>query len=223
MEKSKRDAMFTKYHYLVIGIVRKMKRALHFRAEEDDLCADGSIGLLDAINKFDSSRNVRFGSYAAWRIKGAIIDGLRKRNWVSRKTQKNITLMERTTQELAHELNRPPYQEETARRMKISVGELKEIEERAIARSSPESLQGYSSDVMLSHASSNSPDPGDAIQLQDLVEGCVTLLTEREEFIWRMYYVNHLTQREIGKICRISESRTCQIIKHMQDHIRLPA
>ena len=222
MTKSKRDAMFSKYHYLVIGIVRKMKCAIHFRGEEDDLCADGSIGLLDAINKFDPSRNIRFASYAAWRIKGAVIDGLRKRNWVSRTVQKNITRMERTTQELAHELNRPPHQEETARRMKISMVKLKEIEEKAVAQSSPE-LQGLSSDVMLANAPSNSPAPEDATQFRDLVEECVTLLTEREEFIWRMYYVNHLTMREIGGMCGISESRTCQIIKHLKERVRLPA
>ena len=106
--------------------------------------------------------------------------------------------------------------------MKIPVGTLKKIKEKAVAQSSPE-LQGISSDAALANAPSNSPAPEDAIQFRDLVEGCVTHLTEREAFIWRMYYVNHLTMREIGGMCRISESRTCQIIKHLKERVRLPA
>ncbi len=215
--------MFEKYHYLVVGIVRKLKRGLPFHADEDDLCADGSIGLLDAIARFDKSKNVAFPSYAGYRIRGQILDGLRKRNWMSCSAQKRITKMHKTIQELGHELNRPPYRHETARRMKVSLKKLAEIEVRAVSQVTPESLQGLSSDVMMDTTPSNIPAPEEGVLFEDLIGDCVTFLTVREQAMWRLRYVEGRKIREIGDIYRISESRTCQLLKRIDHRVRLPA
>lgn len=223
MRITTRDAMFEKYHYLVFAIARKMKRGLAFRVDVDDLCADGAIGLLDAIARFDKSKGVPFSSYAGFRVRGEIIDGLRKRNWMSRTVQTNINKMERATQELGHELKRPPHRDETARRMKVSLEKLGEIEARSLAQTSPESLQGLASEVVMDITPSNIPAPEDRIVFKDLVDGCVSLLNGRQKSIWRLRYLGGLTIREIADIHGLSESRVCQLLKRMGEQVRLPA
>lgn len=189
----------------------------------DDLISVGIMGLLDAVDRFDPSRQTTLRTYAEYRIRGAMLDELRSAEWTPRHLQKRINDLKSTYSKLEKKLGRPPSEEEVAEEMGIEIEELykllqdasgsitlslEEIETRMDSSGNGdynihEHLQDRSADDPLTMTEK-------ADTRRKLLEA-IDKLPEREKLILSLYYWEELTFKEIGKILNISESRVSQL------------
>src|SRR5579872_3242697 len=125
-----REEIVHKYLHLVKYVAGRISVNLPPNVELNDLINDGILGLIDAIEKYDDARGVKFETYAITRINGAILDALRSLDWVPRAVRQRARELERVYQELEIELDRAPTQEEVAARMGLSIRELDQLMQR---------------------------------------------------------------------------------------------
>ena len=118
-----KDKLILEYAPLIRFIAQKIAIRLPSNIELDDLISSGVIGLMDAIEKYDPSRDNKFKTYAEFRIRGAILDELRSQDWVPRSVRDKAKLLDRATVELENDLGRSPTEEEVAEKLQISVEE----------------------------------------------------------------------------------------------------
>ena len=197
--------------------------------EYEDLVSYGMIGLMDAINKFDSTKGMKFSSYASIRIKGAMIDELRKNRPISKGAMDRLNKYNKAIDLLQGKLLREPSQKEIAEYLEISFDEVSEIE-NYINYISMVSLENIilsdDEDVNLMGVieDKNSPSPDSSLQDKEQLEvltKAIELLKEKDRTILNLYYYEGLTLKEIGKILSVSESRVCQLhsraIRNLRD------
>jgi RNA polymerase sigma factor for flagellar operon FliA len=203
---------------LVKHIAEKLKERLHPCIQLDDLVSAGVFGLIDAIQKFDISRGVKFESYAYERIRGSMLDELRRIDWAPRLLRARQNQYERAYYKLEKELNRPPTDQELAREMKISVKELQELYQEISMSASILSLHqtfSDSDDDTISELQivedKKAMKPAEESIRKDLTQYITKYLPEKERKILMMYYYDDLTLKEIGTVLGLSESRVCQI------------
>jgi RNA polymerase sigma factor for flagellar operon FliA len=195
--------------------------------DTDDLVGYGVIGLIDAIDRFDPSRGVKFETYASVRIKGAIIDELRKLSWVPRSALKKITALNRAREELMDMLGREPNDEEVASSLEITVEDLRKIE-GYINYLSVSSLEDVifatDDDMCLSSVveDTRSPKPEEVLEKKErysALKDAIEVLGEKDKLLMSLYYYEKMTLKEIGEVMGISESRVCQL--HSRAILRL--
>ena len=207
-----------------------MSSGLPAHVEEADLISYGLIGLINAIERFDPEREIKFETYAITRIKGAIIDELRALDWVPRSVRARAREIERAHAKLEHRLHRTPTDEEMARELGITVEEFQEAWSRSpTPRSSRSTSCGRSSDSCGDQVSlldtlqdPDAPDPQqllDASELKDRLADAIAALPEREKLVIALYYYENLTLREIGEVLGVTESRISQL--HTKAVLRL--
>ncbi|HBM81486.1 MAG: FliA/WhiG family RNA polymerase sigma factor [Clostridiales bacterium] len=223
-----REEKIIRYLPLVKYIVGRTFVSKYSPVSVDDLISFGVIGLIDAIDKFDPSKGVKFETYACIRIKGAIIDELRKLNWVPRSTTAKVSKLNQAREKLKNELKREPTDEETADALGIDLYELRKIE-GYINYLSMESLdevvfQSDGDDVHLYSLieDERSPRPEKMIEDREMIKvlkKAIDMLNEKDRLVLALYYYEKLTLKEIGKLLGITESRVCQI--HSRVIIRL--
>ncbi len=218
--KPSTEEMVDQYLPLVRQIVDQMNVKNKHEFDRDDLISIGIIGLMDAIQKFDFEKNVPFVHYAKWRIRGAIIDELRRNGRVSRDKIKKLKMVNEARNQLQQSLLREPRDEEICELLKISLQELYEIENTI------HHLSQYSLEEILFVGDERE------FQLMDIIEDTKVLspeedyiqreresrlaeaierLSEREKIILNLYYKEELTLKEIGGLLDISLSRVSQI------------
>lgn len=187
--------------------------------EYEDLVSYGMIGLIDAINKFDESKGMKFSSYASIRIKGAIIDELRKNRPISKGAMDKLNKYNKAIEDLQNKLFREPTNNEVAEYLNISLSEIAEIE-GYINYISMVSLENviFSDDedinLMGIIEDKNSPSPHIYVEDKERLEilsKAIELLKEKDRVILNLYYYEGLTLKEIGKVLGVSESRVCQL------------
>lgn len=185
----------------------------------DDLVSYGVIGLIDAISKFDESKGIKFSSYASIRIKGAIIDEIRKCRPISKGAMDKLNKYNLAVEKLQNKLFREPTNEEIAKEMKLSLSEVGEVE-NYINYISIVSLEDmiFSEDedmtVMGIIEDKNSPSPEDVYENSEQVEilgEAIEELNEKDRLVLNLYYYEGLTLKEIGSILKVSKSRVCQL------------
>jgi RNA polymerase sigma factor for flagellar operon FliA len=195
--------------------------------ETEDLVHAGILGLMDALEKYDSSREAQFKTYAEFRIRGAMLDEIRSQNWIPRSIQEKVSLLHRTTEELTKRLGREPNQDELAAELKMEKEELYQflIQARASSMLSLDDLGLEDKDEKVFYealADEKSEDPLFSLlneeSRQKLVEA-VSLLPEKEKLVVSLYYREELNMKDIGKILKLTESRVCQL--HSQAISRL--
>jgi RNA polymerase sigma factor for flagellar operon FliA len=228
MEKKSRDELILKYCPFVKNVVLKM--AVKFpidRADMDDLINVGIIGLMGAIEKYDSGRNVQFETFAYLRIKGAVLDEMRQRDWASRSARSKDSSIEKALAELKKELGRQPCEEEIAAYLGVSMDEYFELlgDARGVSILSAEDLPP---DYLEKHSSA---DVFDSLQgenpLRNLIgselmtglKTSIDALPEKEKLVLSLYYYEELTMKEIGRVMELTESRVCQL--HSQAVLRM--
>ncbi|RMG75038.1 MAG: FliA/WhiG family RNA polymerase sigma factor [Nitrospirae bacterium] len=197
----------------------------------DDLISAGIIGLLDAIEKFNPSKQATLKTYAEYRIKGAMLDELRAAEWIPKHLQKKINDMKNTYSELEKRFGRPPSEEEVAEEMGVDVEEVFKILNSA-HRSTTLSIEGISQKIdnkndgdynIYEHLEDDSsPNPLKIIEDKEkkkILADKIRTLPEREQLILSLYYWEELTFKEIGEVLGVSESRVSQL--HSQALMRL--
>ncbi len=228
LDQEKRDELILTYTPLIKYIAVRLASRLPPQVSVDDLISCGIIGLIDAINKFDLSKNVQFKTYAEFRIKGAMLDELRALDWVPRSVRRKITDLERTYEGLEKKLGRPAADEEVAEAMGISLEEFHKLldETKSVSFMDIDFLRQKSTHsfggALCEAFSGDEKDPFAAIslsQIRDLAASAISELPEKEKLTVTLYYYEELTMKEIGQVLGYTESRISQM--HSKAMLRL--
>jgi len=224
----KRDELILTYTPLIKYIATRLASRLPPHVALDDLISCGIIGLIDAIDKFDLSKNVQFKTYAEFRIKGAMLDELRALDWVPRSVRSKITNLENTYSQLEKKLGRPANDEEMAGAMNLPLEGFHKLldETKAVTFMDIELLKQRAPEVGGASISElfedTGYDPFSALsfaQIRDLVAKAISELPEKEKFTVSLYYFEELTMKEIGQVLGYTESRISQM--HSKAVLRL--
>jgi RNA polymerase sigma factor for flagellar operon FliA len=218
------DICVEDYAELVKRIAQHMVAKMPASVQVDDLIQSGMIGLLEAAKKYDGSRGASFETYAGIRIRGAIVDEIRKGDWVPRSVHRNSRLISSTIRQLEARLGRDAKDSEIAEAMDIGIDEYYVMSRDASSSRLFSIDDTFESDDAVISEDKKSPfvDPHEGAQQQALKESLVTAidnLPEREKLVLSLYYDEELNLKEIGHILGVSESRVSQI--HSQAALRL--
>ncbi len=219
-----REKLITEYAYLAKYAVDRLNLNPSGALGYEDLIGHAVVGLIDAIEKFDLDRAVKFETYALTRIRGEVIDVIRSLDWAPRSVRKNETDLRKAYAELEMRLERPATDHEVAEHLGITVFELEKML-MDVGQSAVLSLDDIISnggDVLASGDEDHFCDPADHVQRVEqkrLLAMAVDDLPERERTVIGLYYYNKLTQKEIAAVLGVTESRVCQI--HTKATLRL--
>ncbi|WP_426349154.1 FliA/WhiG family RNA polymerase sigma factor [Alloiococcus sp. CFN-8] len=194
----------------------------------EDLVGYGMLGLMDAIKKFDETKGMKFSTYASIRIKGAMIDQIRKDSPISKGAMDKLNRYNQTVDKLQSELLREPSNQEVAIEMGISLADLSEIENyiNYISIVSLEDLIFSEEDdipLIGTIEDDKSPSPEKSYEEKEQLEflgKAIELLKDKDRQVLTLYYYENLTLKEIGKILNVSESRVCQLHSRAIIHLR---
>lgn len=224
-----RDELITTYAPLVRFVVGRLGIPPSCMLDADDLLSCGTIGLINAIDRFDPARGSRFESFATTRIRGSVIDHLRSLNWLPRTAMARIRQMEYAIANLEQRLGRPPREDEIAEEAHISTSRYRQMLQEAgtIVLSLDAPLGPLAQEEGLTSLADlledeHSPEPDEQVEAQELMamlRVALNELPERERMLLALYYREELTMKEISKIMNVSESRICQL--HIQAILRL--
>jgi RNA polymerase sigma factor for flagellar operon FliA len=216
-----REEVVVEYAPLVRHIANRLAARLPENLDRDDLVQAGMIGLLDAIEKYDSGREAQFRTYAEFRIKGAMLDDLRASDWVPRTVREHADRISRAHTELAAALGRAPKENEIADRLGLTLDDYHDLllKARAINLLSledlaPASEEGDRADIFDVIEDPFATDPLEALSLQDMKRKLVQAIQElpdKEQLVLSLYYDEGLNLKEIGAVLGITESRASQI------------
>lgn len=196
--------------------------------EYEDLVSYGMIGLMDALNKFDESKGMKFSTYASIRIKGSMIDELRRNSPISKGAMDKLNRYNEAIERLQKKLNKEPNLIQIADELNISLKEVSEIENyiNYISVISLEDLIFSSEDevpLIGTIKDDKSPSPEKHVEENeqlDYLAKAIELLNEKDRLVVTLYYYEELTLKEIGKILSVSESRVCQLHSRAIIHLK---
>jgi len=213
-----REKLILEYIPLVKVVAGRLSMYLGYSVDYEDLCSYGIFGLIDAIDKFDSDKDVKFETYASLRIRGAILDQIRKLDWIPRTVRQRQRQLDTVTRELENELGRPATDDEISKRLGISEDELTEWQAQCKVNNVV-SLNEYletGDDISneSAGASRHFDSPENAFLKDELKEKLLEsleVLTEKEKNVVVLYYYEELTLKEISNVLEVSESRVSQL------------
>jgi RNA polymerase sigma factor FliA len=221
-DQSARERLVVAYAPLVKFVAGRTGARLPSHVDQADLISYGMIGLIEAMERFQPDRQIRFETFAIQRIRGAILDELRSLDWVPRSVRTRARDIEKANSQLENELGRAPTDEELAEHLNMSEDELQE----ALLEISNSSILALEELWMTPDASGdklalldtiedeNAPDPQAALdtsEVRDRLAEAIQDLPERETLVVALYYFENLTLREIGEVLGVTESRVSQL------------
>ena len=219
-DESARESLIIHFSPLVKFVAGRVGVGLPRNVEQSDLISYGMFGLIDAIDKFDLERNIKFETYAVNRIKGAILDELRSLDWVPRSVRARAREIQRSLAEMEHRLQRAVGEQELAEHMGVplptlqtQLGEIAGLGFVALDELLDPSERGSSS-VSDMVADPKAIDPGGSFEDQEnryFLSDAINRLPERERLVITLYYYEGMTLSEIGAVLGVTESRICQI------------
>ncbi len=209
-------------------IARRIHQHLPQHVPFEDLVHAGIVGLIDALNKFDSEKNVKFASYAKFRIRGAILDSLREMDWSPRDLRRKSRQIDIVMQQLQTELGRTVSAPELAKAMGLSLSEMQHLlnEIRGLEIGSLQCEvygDGQETDLAQNIAGPPDQDPFTlcmAGERKQRLQKAIAQLPEREQQVLMLYYQQELTMREVGELMGVGESRVSQIHTLAVEHLR---
>ncbi|OKP02431.1 RNA polymerase sigma factor FliA [Xenorhabdus eapokensis] len=222
-----KNSLWKRYVPLVRHEALRLQVRLPANVELDDLLQAGGIGLLNAVERFDSMQGTAFTTYAVQRIRGAMLDELRSRDWAPRSVRRNAREVTQTIRKLEQELGRPASEQEVAKELKINLIEYRQIlldtnNSQLFSYDEWHEIHGESCEPVIEEEHETNP-------LQLLLEGdlrqrvieVIESLPEREKMVLTLYYQEELNLKEIGAVLNVGESRVSQL--HSQAIKRLRA
>jgi RNA polymerase sigma factor for flagellar operon FliA len=224
-----RDRLILHYAPLVKYVAGRVGSGLPAHVEQADLVSYGTFGLIDAITRYEPSREVKFESYAMARIRGAIIDELRSTDWIPRSVRMRAREFERTVASLETKLQRSPTDSEVADAMGVEVEEIRKF----LGQLSLVNVVAL--DELLGDDEGGAPRLVDTLkdtsaldpqamaehgEARQLLARAVEQLPDREKVVVSLYYFEGLTLAEIGRVLGVTESRICQLHTKAVLHLR---
>lgn len=224
-----RDELVVEYAPLIKYVAQKIAARLPANIELDDLISSGVIGLMDAIDKYDSSRDNKFKTYAEFRIRGAILDELRSQDWVPRSVREKAKNLERVYASIERETGRQATEEEVCQKMGLNQEEFQDLlnQVRSVSLLSYDDVSNFSkADKKAIYGAggndSKSPTPFNEVNIASLkksIAECIKDLPEKQRLVLSLYYYEDLNLKEIGRVLDVTESRVSQL--HTQAVLRL--
>jgi RNA polymerase sigma factor FliA len=209
-----RNELLLRYVDLVRRAVSRLYASAHHYHDYDDLLSCGVIGLMDAFERFDPARGIRFESYASVRIRGEIIDYMRRQDWAPVHLRLRLRQVENAVAQLSQTLGRSPTDPETADFLDMPLTDLQSLLGEAhwlnvvhlddLLGGCPEENPALAQDAQFDQACEKA-------EMQNLLQTELGRLSEKEQRILSLYYEEELTLKEIGQILKLSESRISQI------------
>ncbi len=228
-EAGARSEMMLKHIGLVRHMARELIRRSHVEAEFDDLVGAGTIGLINAVDKFDASRGLAFSTFALPRIRGSMLDDLRRRDHAPRSIRKKQRGIAEAREELTRELNRAPSDEETARRMGIATEQYwrwrRDTEQAArVSLDRPmETESGVGTtpeEILVGKEGSAIEEKITQSEEVQLLRDEILNLKEQQRIVLSLYYFEEMKLHEIATILGVTESRISQIRSQGVLHLR---
>lgn len=223
-----KDKLVVEYTPLIKFIAQKIAVRLPANIEIDDLISSGVIGLMDAIDKYDPTRDNKFKTYAEFRIRGAILDELRAQDWVPRSIRDKAKVLDKTIGALEVSLGREATDEEIAQSLNMTVDEFHDLvnQVKPVSLLSIDEAQtsqaGEKKSILNILEGSKHHNPFNQLNsktIKDIVSQSIEELPERQRLVLSLYYYEDLNLKEIGKVLRVTESRVSQL--HAQAVSRL--
>ena len=212
-----REKIILEYAPLVKVVAGRLSMYLGYNVEYDDLVGYGIFGLIDAIDKFDAAKDVKFETYASLRIRGSILDQIRKMDWIPRTVRQKQKKLDEAIKKIEMQTGRNASAEEIAKEIGISDDELS-IWQSQLKVTNVVSLNEYveqgTEPVMDAKNNSHFIQPEEKVQeneLKQVLKDTLKLLTEKERRVIELYYYEELTLKEISKVLEVSESRVSQL------------
>jgi RNA polymerase sigma factor FliA len=216
-----RDELILEHLPQIKYIAQRIYAKLPSHVELNDLVSAGILGLLDAIEKFDPTRGVKFKTYAELRIKGAILDSLRNLDWAPRSLRKKSKDLERVYRDLEQRLGRPANDKEICEEMEISLEEFYDLLDqiKGLNLGSFQELSGSEEDRNSEPLVKYVPDAPQKdpfylfhkSEIQKILSTVIDTLPKKERLVVSLYYYDDLTMKEIGKVLGVNESRVSQL------------
>ncbi len=213
-----RDELIRKYVYLVNWVVGRLPVLSLKGIDREDLIGYGTIGLIEAVDRFDSARNSNFESFAITRIRGSIYDQLRAADWLTRGSRKKVKNLYKATAKLENELGRYPTNTEIAKELSVSIDELRAIQQEAqigiFSLDEPRDHNSEDHTTLVDSVSSNEISLLEGLEEDELkirLAKAIDTLPEREKAVVCLYHYKRLTFKEIAEVMDFSESRASQI------------
>jgi len=228
ISKRDREEIINQYAPLVKIIASQLAIKLPPHIDVNDLISVGITGLLEAIERIDPSRGVRLESYLSLRIRGAMLDELRRRDWVPRSIRQKVKQLEEEYSKVEARLGRAPTEEEMAESFGMELDAYQRFLQEASGATilSFEDLgfskNGEERDILECIADPNAYNPFNQVnflEVRDILAQAIDELPEKERLVLSLYYYEELNLKEIGKILGVTESRVCQL--HSQALLRL--
>ncbi|WP_338452072.1 FliA/WhiG family RNA polymerase sigma factor [Niallia oryzisoli] len=218
-DKDAGNVLIKKYLSLVSYHVQRISVSLPKTVSRDDLTSLGMIGLYDALEKFDPNRDLKFDTYASFRVRGAILDGLRKEDWLSRTSREKAKKMDAAIERLEQKYLRHVTEEEIARELNISVEEVYTITNEqflanvlSIDEQLDENEDKSNGSFIIKDESGE--DPEESLLKNEAIEEMAAIIStfnEKEQLVISLFYQEELSLTEIGEIMGLSTSRISQI------------
>ncbi len=213
-----REQIIIEYAPLVKIVAGKLSMYLGYNVEFDDLVGYGVFGLIDAIDKFDSTKDVKFETYASLRIRGAILDQIRKMDWIPRTVRQKQKKMDAAIQSIEAATNRTAQNDEIAKELGISEEELLnwqgQMKITNVVSLDEYVEQGSEPNIRSGTGLARFEQPEKVVEvkeLKELLKESIEQLTEKERKVILLYYYEELTLKEISLVLEVSESRVSQL------------
>ena len=222
-----RERLVLHYAPLVKYVAGRVGTGLPAHVDAGDLVQSGIFGLVDAIDRFEPERGLKFETYAMQRIRGGILDDLRAQDWVPRSVRSRAREVERALERLEARLLRTASDAEVADELGLSVSDLRDLYTQlqltsVVALDELVTVGRGGMSLAETLPDDSVPDPGavmDGVESRRLLAQAVSQLVERDRVVVTLYYFENLTLAEIGKVLGVTESRVCQL--HTRAVLRL--
>ena len=212
-----REQIILEYAPLVKVVAGRLSMYLGDNVEYDDLVSYGIFGLIDAIDKFDMDKEVKFETYASLRIRGAILDQIRKMDWIPRTVRQKQKKIDEAIKKVEMQTGKTALDEEVARELGVTGDELTEWQSQLKVTnivSLNEFIEQGTEPVMDARHNSHFIQPEEQVQeteLREKLQEAMEQLTEKEKKVILLYYYEDLTLKEISRVLEVSESRISQL------------